>query len=196
MNKKGALSDADYAKLSPCGSKPSVLYGLSKVHKTIENNNPKQRPILSAINTPTYKLSNYLGEILEPYTKNSLITKDSFTFANEVRCQNSVLTMASLDVFTNIPLEETIDICVELVFDNENVVRGLNRNEFRTLLSLVTKESFILFNGTYYKQINGVAMAMAHHLALRLPIFFCAIMKKNGLRRVQQTSDQLSIGAT
>ena len=104
--------------------------------------------------------------------------------------------MASLDVFTNIPLEETIDICVELVFDNENVVRGLNRNEFRTLLSLVTKESFILFNGTYYKQINGVAMAMAHHLALRLPIFFCAIMKKNGLRRVQQTSDQLSTAAT
>ena len=161
LNKKGVLSDADYAKLSPCGSKPSVLYGLSKVHKRVENNKPKQRPILSAINTPTYKLSKYLGEILEPYTKNSLTAKDSFTFANEVRCQNSVLTMASLDVealFTNIPLEETIDICVELVFGNENVVRGLNRNEFHTLLSLATKESFILFNGTYYKQIDGVAM--------------------------------------
>ena len=29
FNKKGALSDADYTKISPKGSSPSVLYGLS-----------------------------------------------------------------------------------------------------------------------------------------------------------------------
>ena len=39
LNKKGVLSDADYVKLSPCGSKPSVLYGLSKVHKKLRTTN-------------------------------------------------------------------------------------------------------------------------------------------------------------
>ena len=57
LNKKGALSDADYTKISPNGSSRSVLYDLSKVHKPVVDNKPKQRPILSAINTPTYQLS-------------------------------------------------------------------------------------------------------------------------------------------
>ena len=161
LNKKGALSDADYDRLSPCGSAPSVLYGLSKVHKTVIDNKPKQRPILSAINTPTYNLSQYLVKILEPYTKNRLTAKDSFTFANEVRLRDTHHAMASLDVealFTNIPLQETIDICVELVFKDNNVAHGLSRDDLRTLLTLATKESFILFNGCYYKQTDGVAM--------------------------------------
>ena len=126
LSKKGVLSEDDYARLSPCGSKPSVLYGLSKVHKTVIDNKPKQRPILSAINTPTYKLSKFLVKILEPHTKNKLTAKDSFSFANEVRTQSTNSIMASLDVealFTNIPLEEAIDICVELAFKEKKESR-------------------------------------------------------------------------
>ena len=108
MTKRGVLNNDTYEKIKPMGSAPSVLYGLSKVHKTSVDKKPKQRPILSAINTPTYKLSKYLVKILEPHTKNSLTAKDSFTFANEVRQQSSSLFMASLDVehlFANTPLE-------------------------------------------------------------------------------------------
>ena len=161
LNQKGALSDEDYKKLSPCGASPSVLYGLSKVHKTVINNKPKQRPILSAINTPTYNLAKHFVKILAPYTKNNLTAKDSFTFADEVRMQNTCLHMASLDVealFTNIPLDETIDICVDLAFKDCDTAHGLSREEFHSLLSLATKESLILFDGCYYQQIDGVAM--------------------------------------
>ena len=161
MTKRGVLNNDTYEKLKPTGSAPSVMYGLSKVHKTIVDRKPKQRPILSAINTPTYKLSKYLVKILEPHTKNSLTAKDSFTFATEVREQSSSLYMASLDVealFTNIPLEETIDICVEQVFKTEDKIEGLGKEDFRSMLSLATKESFISFNGCFYKQIDGVAM--------------------------------------
>ena len=69
--------------------------------------------------------------------------------------------MASLDVealFTNIPLEETMEICVEQVFKTEDKVEGLGKEDFRSMLSLATKESFISFNGCFYKQIDGVAM--------------------------------------
>ena len=40
LNQKGLLSDADYKKVKPCGSAPSVLYEFSKVHKTVIENKP------------------------------------------------------------------------------------------------------------------------------------------------------------
>ena len=61
-------------------------------------------------------------------------------------------------LFTNIPLDETIDICVDLVFKDSDTAHGLSREEFHNLLTLATKESFILFDGCYYQQIDGVAM--------------------------------------
>ena len=47
-----------------------MLYGQPKVHKTVINNIPQFRPILSAINTPVYKLAKYLVPILSPLTVN------------------------------------------------------------------------------------------------------------------------------
>ena len=34
-----------------------------------------------------------------------------------------------------------------------------SKSEFKELLSLATKESYLIFNETFYKQIDGVAMA-------------------------------------
>ena len=161
LHKKGALSDSDMKGINPKGSRPGILYGLSKIHKATIAGIPKLRPILSAIKTPTYNLSKFLVDILEPYTTNQFTAKDSFSFANDVRSQDPNLFMSSLDVdalFTNIPLDETINICVNLVFKDQDIAHNLNKEEFRSLLKLATRESFILFNGNYYQQIDGVAM--------------------------------------
>ena len=51
--------------------------------------------------------------------------------------------MGSLDVdslFTNIPLEETINICISLLYNNENVAKVINKSEFKNFLSLATQE--------------------------------------------------------
>ena len=47
------------------GTRQGVMYGSSKVYKDIVDNCSPIRPILSAINTPTYKLQNfkYLSKI-------------------------------------------------------------------------------------------------------------------------------------
>ena len=69
--------------------------------------------------------------------------------------------MSSLDVdslFTNIPLKETIKICSNLLFRDNPIIDGLSKAEFEQLLTIATTESFILFNGCYYKQKDGVAM--------------------------------------
>ena len=69
--------------------------------------------------------------------------------------------MASLDMdslFTNVPLDETIKICIDELFKSEMTVCGLNRKEMFEMLSLTLKESIILFDNKYYNQIDGVAM--------------------------------------
>ena len=70
--------------------------------------------------------------------------------------------MASLDVeslFTNIPLQETIDLCVELLFNYKPNIDGFNITGFYELLTVTMSESLVLFEGEYYKQIDGVAMS-------------------------------------
>ena len=55
--------------------------------------------------------------------------------------------MGSLDVdllFTNIPLEETINICTESISNQNDSVEYLNKSEFKELLPLATKESYFL----------------------------------------------------
>ena len=60
--------------------------------------------------------------------------------------------MVSLDVdsfFTNIPLEEIFDICVNNLYnDNENPPNIL-KHTFRNLLNIATKETFFMFNNNY-----------------------------------------------
>ena len=49
----------------------------------------------------------------------------------------SYISMDSLDVdslFTNIPLDETIDICANLLFENTDTVEGFTKSEPKQLL--------------------------------------------------------------
>ena len=69
--------------------------------------------------------------------------------------------MASLDVdslFTNIPLEETIDIVTNGVYGTKRKVKGLWKQDFKDLLRISTQGTVFYFDGSYYRQIDGVAM--------------------------------------
>ena len=69
--------------------------------------------------------------------------------------------MASFDVeslFTNIPLQETIDLCVENLFQDRTHVDNLSKDSFRELLTRTMSESLSLFDQQFYKQHVGVAM--------------------------------------
>ena len=85
-----------------------------------------------------------------------------FAFAEEIVEEDSEFSMESLDVdclFTNISLEETIDICTDTLFENTENVEGLSKIEFKELLSLATKESYFIFKGKLFKQVNVVAVS-------------------------------------
>ena len=89
------------------------------------------------------------------------MVKDSFAFAEEIVGKCSEYFMGSLDVdslFTNILLEETIDICANKLSKFTEKVDGLSEIEFKKVLILATKESYFIFNRKLYKQVDGVAM--------------------------------------
>ena len=88
--------------------------------------------------------------------------------------------MTSLDVdslFTNIPLEETIDICVDNLYSDNESPPNIPKHNFRNLLNIATKETFFMFNNKYYKQVDGVAMGSPLRLALA-NIFMCSFESK------------------
>ena len=96
---------------------------------------------------------------------NSFIIKDSFSFVQEL-LNNDINTdnvfMASFDIaslFTNIPVDETIQIISNHLFANCMYFGGFDRSQFTKLLSLSVKNCHFIFNGRIYQQIDGVAMS-------------------------------------
>ena len=65
--------------------------------------------------------------------------------------------MAGFDIeslFTNISSQETINLCMELLFNDNPNIDFFTINDFHGLLNI----TLILFDGEYYVQIDGVAM--------------------------------------
>ena len=151
-----------YKSLYPQGTQPRILYGSSKIHKLLVNGFPKLRPILSALNPGTYKWTKFFVPLLRHLTSNQFTLKDSFEFAKIVCEQDAGLFMASLDVdslFTNVPLEETIHICVNELFKSNSSIHGLNKKQITEMLSLTTEKSVFLFDTAFYTQVDSVAIA-------------------------------------
>ena len=97
------------------------------------------------------------------------MVKDSFAFAVEIVERDPEVFVGRLDVdslFTNILLEETIDICTNTLFENTEKVEGLSKIEFKELLSLATKESYFLTD-SFTSKLKRIDYKIVH-LALSL----------------------------
>ena len=71
--------------------------------------------------------------------------------------------MASFDIqdlYTNVPLVETIDICLNKLNDGSGSIYNLPTNYFRKMLELSVFNSIFMFNSKYYKQIDGLGMGL------------------------------------
>ena len=89
--------------------------------------------------------------------------KDSFSFADEISKFENVngLMMASFDIqslFTNIPLDETINICAYSIYANNGSFFSLSIDKFKKFLQLAVKDVLFIYNDKLFKQTNGVAM--------------------------------------
>jgi hypothetical protein len=95
------------------------------------------------------------------FGKDSFMLKDTFDFVNRVSKLTSPKTV-SFDVeslFTNIPVNETIDIILKRAFSGRTTrFNGLKRKTLKELLLICVTHSHFVFNGAFYDQIDGVSM--------------------------------------
>ena len=162
LKNKQFLDDATYERIYQSGSQPSRLYSTPKVHKIKSNSEvPSFRPIVSSIGSFNYNLSRFLCDMLTPFILTDYFTRDSFSFVKEVQeVSVSDYFMVSYDdcsLFTNIPLNETIDLAVDIIFDN-NQSMNITKSQLKKLFA--TSQNHFLFNIEIYDQTDGVAMSL------------------------------------
>ena len=149
-----------YEKIYPNGSKPARAYGLPKLHKNYVTV-PPFRPIVSSIGTFNYHLASFLGDLAKDVMPCEFSCSDTFTFLRELKQQNlEGQFMISFDVcslFTNIPLNETIDLAVDLILNKKPDLK-ISKRELRELFVFATSKTNFIFQGVIYDQIDGIAM--------------------------------------
>ena len=141
------------------------MYGVPKTHKE----GTPLRPILSMVNAPQHEMVKWLAPLLEPvlekYSTHTI--KDTFEFCGNIQRYSEEhdttnAFMCSFDItslFTNIPLDATIQICLDALYrDEELSTPSLPENLLHKLLLKATTEVEFSFDGIMYRQIDGVAM--------------------------------------
>ena len=127
------FNEIGYDKLYPSGSAPARSYGTPKMHKFSSRDLfPKLCAIFSSIGTFNYNLAHFLCDLLSLLVPYDYSCKDTFSFVSQIKNANlSKKFLVSYDVtslFTNIPLQETIDIAINLIF-NHNPNLNITRKE-------------------------------------------------------------------
>ena len=150
--------------IRPVGSIRPRMYGLPKVHK----DSVPLRPILSMSGSPQFRISRWLCDMLKPVLEFycTRCVRDSFTFSEKVKIAKLSRAghMCSFDVvslFTNVPLQEVIDICAKAIYHDDNIPTlptSLTEKSFKELMYRVTSGVEFSFDGVMYRQVDGVAM--------------------------------------
>ncbi|XP_049857520.1 uncharacterized protein LOC126338559 [Schistocerca gregaria] len=131
-----------------------------KIHKQ----NSPIRPIVNSKNTPAYKLSQLLNNILrEFYTFETTYTvknaHELTTLIKDIKIPGEA-RFASFDIvnlFTNIPVKDTIEIIRKnLIIHKKLTIPEIT--ELVDLLELVLSHNYFSFNNKIYQQKEGLAM--------------------------------------
>ena len=144
-------------------SRLAHLYDLPKTHKE----QLTMRPILSITGIYNYALAKCLDEKLKPLSVNNHTISDVFQFAEEIQeldfNEDDILVLYDVSaLFTNMPLEDTIQILANKAFTrnwfNETHNLNITQDDLVELPRVATKHKLFQFNGSLYEQIDGVAM--------------------------------------
>ena len=153
LKQKNFFNEIEYDKLYPSGSVPAPIYATPKMHKFSSSGSfPKLRPIVASIGTFNYNLARFLCDLLSPLVPNDYSCKDTFSFVSQIKNANlSKIFLVSYDVtslFTNIPLQETIDIAINLLF-NHNPNLNITRKELKKLFLFATSRTHFIFKSKF-----------------------------------------------
>ena len=143
---------------------PSYLYSNAKIYK--DQADPKLRPIISQLNSPTYQIAEDLNNIIIKYMlkKYKINSTDKFLdiLKSTENKENGML--ASLDVdslSTNIPVEETVEIILQNVYNHDHLSKpAISKTKLKKklLFTCTIKSPFKHNNEDIYYQQDGMSM--------------------------------------
>ena len=177
---KRYVSDNTYKYIMPSGSEPGRMYGTVKVHKV----NKPMRPIISTIGSVSYNLAKYLDSIIKKQIDDTYMLKSTQHLINNINEHRNLFNdkniLVSFDVvslFTNIPVDETIQMAADLVYrENSSNKPKYGKDVFIKLCKFATQGHF-LFDNKIFKQVDGVSMGSP--LAPTLANLFLSEMERN-----------------
>lgn len=141
--KHSTLSDKTKTSLITKNPVPPRLCDLPKIHKI----NVPFRPIVSAINSPTYKLARFLVKKLGSLTdKNHHTIKNFLDFIEEIKGfrlkPDDILVIFDVVLFTKVPISDMIETI------------KFSKQVFSDLISLIEyclASIYFSYNGNFYK---------------------------------------------
>ena len=162
---------------------PGFMYGNVKTHKPGNN----LRLITSQIPSPTYKVSKEIDSLIKKYLPQGYMLKSSSDFIDLLQGQTYDEMLYSLDVealFTNVPVNRTIDIILDNVYNHQNIPPpAIPRHILKELLDIcTTKVPFRDPDGKMYVQCDGVIMGSP--LGVTFANFFMSVIENRVLNNI------------
>ena len=120
VESRGGLSSAQRKSLANTYSTPPQLYGLPKIHK----NGTPFWPIVSSIDSPTYRLAEHLASILQPLVGTTAsYVRDSGGFVTKLKAidveeEDMMVSFDVVSLFTRVPVSEAfwwLKICLQMM---------------------------------------------------------------------------------
>ena len=74
----------------------------------------------------------------------------------KIPAQHEVISFDVKALFTNVPLDYTINLIIKRIYDNHEINTNISRKEIKDVLILCIKN--VHFSGQIYIQCDGVAM--------------------------------------
>ena len=135
------------------------LYGLPKIHKE----GMPFRPIISNINSPSYKLSKWLAKKLSPYLgtfsdAHLRHNKDLIEFLKTVNpSKHKFISFDVSALFTNVPLQPTLEF-LKRKLSSTKIDPAIPTDIIIKLIELCLKKSYFQFDDVFYEQMFGIQM--------------------------------------
>ena len=152
---KQHLDENKYKRMYPTGSRHKLQNGEGLNELTMP-------PIISNIGTATYETAKILNSLLQPLGKSNRSILNTEAFVNQFKGQRipegyKIISFDVKSFFTNVPLNETIDIILTKVYDENKIDPKIPKSILKELLYLCTKPVHFKFNNEVYIQCEGVA---------------------------------------
>ena len=155
---KTILTSWEYSRLHPNGSCPGKFYGTAKIHEILATDNVDKlpnRPIVSNINTSTYKIAKHLAKLLSSLSRSQYTVNSTKHFIKAIKQEKipAGYQMISFDLktlFTSIPLNKTIEIIFQRIYNCNLITTQIPKKVMEELQLLCTKEVHFTYSNEIY----------------------------------------------